>query len=293
MRLFLTHIDTPYRILREGLPFCDDRLMVSSHDIEAFDEVRAVCALWCDKRLADKEGWHEVRRMRACIKGALDTLPHILSLEDGRVLGDMPLNRLKELYDDGCRILTPHWQGVNRLGGAHNTDIGLTLYGRHVLSAAMEMGFIVDLSHASDKSAHEILCLAKQYRTAVVATHSNFRAVTPHTRNLPDDICHGIVESGGFIGVSLVPSHVGHTRDISALLLHIDYAVTKGYREALCLGTDFDGTDELIVPLLRAADLHLLSDAMQRSGYDDFIVNSLFYSNAARFFNHHCPCLFR
>ncbi len=292
MRLFLTHVDTPYRMYRENLSFRDPHLMLSEKDTSQ-NEIRAICAFWCDKHLSDEHGWRENRMMRAHIKGKMTSLSATYAIEDARILGDRPLTRLRELYDDGVRILTPHWQGVNRLGGAHDTDIGLTSYGRQVLSAAMEMGMVIDLSHASDNSARETLSLAKYYHAPVIASHSNFRMVTPHTRNLTDEIAYGICESGGIIGLCLVPAHVGLTRDLNGLCMHIAYAQRLGLLNALSLGTDFDGTEELISPLKHAADLTLLSDILRAHDMSDELIDSVFFSNAARVFDRRFPCLFR
>ncbi len=290
MHLFLTHIDTPYRMYREALPFCDHRLMLSRNDLTAFDSVRAVCALWCDHRLTDEEGWRENRAMRASIKGSMAPLKYLLSVEDARILGETPLARLGELWDDGVRVITPMWRGVNRLGGAYDTSVGLTSYGRGVLAAAMERGFLLDISHASDESARNILELASRYRTPVLATHSNFRAVCPHPRNLSDDIADAVAACGGLIGISLVPDHVGGKRDIPSLLTHLRYAYTRGLGETLCLGTDLDGTDSLIAPLTSAKDLVLLADAMCDENISIQEVHALFFTRAQHFFNHRFPC---
>ncbi len=290
MRLFLTHVDTPYRIYHEGLPFDDCRLMLSASDLNAFDEVHAVTAFWCDKRLTDEEGWRENRRMRAHAKGIFP-FSHISAVEDARILADSPLVRLSELYDDGVRVIAPFWQGVNRFGGAHDTDIGLSSYGRHVLSSAMEMGMVIDLSHASDRSARDILCLARTFHAPVMASHSNFRSVASHTRNLPDDIAVGIAESGGVIGLCLVPAHVGMTRDIPALQAHIAHARSIGIHAALCIGSDFDGTDTLIPPMTSCKHLFLLADAMRTAGDEDSLIDHLFYQTAQNFFARCFPCL--
>ncbi len=289
MQLFLTHVDTPYRMYHEGLPFTDTHLMLSEGDLSAFPSLTAVCAFWCGRQLTDEEGWLENRRMRAFIKGKLSTLKHIFSIEDARILGDSPLKRLSELWDDGIRVITPMWQGVNRLGGGYDTDVGLTSYGRHTLAAAMERGMLPDISHASDTAAKEILKLARQYRTPVLATHSNFRRVRHHLRNLTDALAYKVAESGGLIGLCLVPAHVGGEGDIPALLAHYKHGRALGLGEALCLGTDLDGTDALIKPLERASDLALLATEISDTTNTD--PAPLFYRNAARLFGKYIPSL--
>ncbi len=294
MRLFLTHVDTPYRMYREGLAFSDTRLMLSAWDMLDGTHVSAICALWCDHRLDDHAAWRENRLMRVDAKCKLrgTSLSYTFSLEDARLLGDAPTKRLSELYDDGVRFITPMWRGVNRLGGAFDTSVGLTDYGRAVIASAMEMGILIDLSHASDESACEILTLAKHYRRAVCATHSNFRSVTPHPRNLTDKIAVGIAESGGFIGLCLVPEHVGGEQDINALIAMYVHGQTMGLGDILTIGSDFDGTDRLISPLEHASDLRLVMDAMLDGGFSKDEIEGLFCENALRIISHHFPCLF-
>ncbi len=294
MRLYLTHVDTPYRMYRENLDFSDRRLMLCASDADVFDPLFAVCAFWCDRRLEDEAAWQENRRMRVDAKCKLhhSCITCLFSVEDARLLGEKPLTRLNELYDDGVRLLTPMWQGVNRLGGAHDTNVGLTTYGKRVICAAMEMGMLIDLSHASDESAEDIFALASHYHMPVCATHSNFRGITPHTRNLSDTHARKIAESGGFIGLCLVPSHVGGTRDLTALIHMYEHGCSLGLGDCMALGSDFDGTDELITPLTCAADLSLLADAMAQTGYTPSDIEKLFYLNAAEFFSRRFPLFF-
>ncbi len=294
MRLFLTHVDTPYRMHSERMSFSDPRLMLSASDLAAYDEVTAICAYWCDHRLSDEEGWQNNLDMRADAKEKLagSGLRHFYSVEDARIVGGDPLLRLKELYEAGVRVLTPMWYGVNRLGGAFNTDVGLTDDGRYILSAAMEMGIVPDISHANETSAGEILTLAKAYHTPVLATHSCFHALSPHPRNLSDRVALRVAESGGMIGLCLLPEHVGMNMDLAALLAHYKHAEQLGIVSSVCLGTDLDGTDTLVTPLKNASDLRLFADYMRENGYDDIRIDDLFYNIAHSFFSRRYPEFF-
>ena len=83
------------------------------------------------------------------------------------------IENLKKLYDMGVRFLTLVWAGECSLGGAHDTDIGLTDFGYEVLNGCFELGIVPDVSHASDVMFWQVYEEAKRRGKPFVATHSN------------------------------------------------------------------------------------------------------------------------
>ena len=73
-----------------------------------------------------------------------------LAVEGANLLGGDIL-RLDKLYSDGVRFLTLVWKGTSCIGGAWDTDEGLSSFGREVVKRCSELGIVVDLSHASHK----------------------------------------------------------------------------------------------------------------------------------------------
>jgi membrane dipeptidase len=134
--------------------------------------------------------------------------------------------------------LTHH--GANRFGGGNATGGGLTADGKHLLGDLDGRGIAVDLSHASDGLAHDILDHIDRRRLdiPVLASHSNFRVVRDHPRNLPDDLALEIIGRGGVIGINLLREFIDPA-DPAALEAHIRHGVSLGGVNALCLGADF------------------------------------------------------
>jgi len=72
----------------------------------------------------------------------------------------------------------------------------------------------------------------------MVASHSCCGALNPHIRSKPDEVLKAIVDTGGLIGICSIPEFLGRTRDIAAMLDHIDYVVKKYGADHVAIGTD-------------------------------------------------------
>ena len=160
------------------------------------------------------------------------------------------LEKLHALHEKQVRFITLTWNFSNCIASGcavtgTDNDKGLTDYGREFVKECGRLGIAVDLSHASVNTMRDVLETAEG---PVFATHSNFRAVCDHVRNLPDDVAEGIVEKGGFIGLNtylpFVRSGIGFDQyDPEMLFDHIDHAIKKGFDKNLGFGFDIDGVE--------------------------------------------------
>jgi membrane dipeptidase len=275
----------------EHLSFSDESLHVSLQQLAAFERAVLTFAFWSDRRLTDEAAWDFYRAMRRDTAEKCAALPAsvslIYSMEDARPLARRTEERLDILWRDGVRILTPLWRGVTSLGGSYDTDRPLSPLGVEVVRAAMERGFLLDLSHASRESAHEILALADASGVPVCASHSDFYSVCPHPRNLTDEEALGIARRGGIIGLSFVPSHLGGDESIHALLRHIRHGLSLGLAKHMALGSDYDGTDRLPRGMSHGVtDLPALAQGFRQAGLPEGLLEDLFYKNAERSLTH-------
>ena len=284
MNLWILHADTPYRMYREHRYFSDPALHINNAELAAFGETRVAMAFWADHRLNDNAAWEAFLAMRAdaCRKlRSAKNLSFLFCVEDLRILLPDPLPRLCRLQDEQIRILTPFWQGENRLGGAYDSSAPLSQEGKELLNAALSLGFLLDVSHAGHRSFWGIAEAARSHRVPLLATHSNFSAVCPHTRNISDAEALAVKASDGLIGLSLVPAHLGNPADESALLRHIDHGLTLGLEDTLALGCDFDGTDSLACGFSGVSDLFPLYRRLAKR-YDTHFLSKLYFENAER-----------
>jgi membrane dipeptidase len=182
--------------------------------------------------------------------------------------------------------LTLMWGGKSIIGGSHDTDEGLTDFGRAVVKRCFELGIVPDISHASARSADEILTLAEAAGRPVMASHSNAHAVYGHSRNLRDEHFKRLIALDGIAGINLCAHHVKDCSEVYTrpedLLPHIEHFLALGGENHVCIGGDLDGAS-LPAGMTNVADVAILADRMKDKGYDDTLIRRIFGENALHF----------
>ena len=160
----------------------------------------------------------------------------------GGLFADSP--ELTSLYASGLRMLGIAWD-KNELcassGEVGGDDYGLTPDGVDLVRKCDEMKIIIDISHISDRGFWDLCDASKR---PFVATHSNFRAICNHRRNLTDAMARELLRRGGIVGINLYPPHLQKEggADINDIIRHIDYGLSILGEDAVALGLDIDGT---------------------------------------------------
>jgi len=137
------------------------------------------------------------------------------------------------------------WNDENRFGGGNATQVGLKPDGLELLRWMAGKKIAIDLSHTSDRLAEDIL---KEAITPV-ASHSNFRVIADHPRNLPDAIAREIGARGGVIGLNFVRVFLGK-QGPEDFLRQLEHAEKLGLLDCLCFGADFFA-DQVLPPELQ------------------------------------------
>jgi membrane dipeptidase len=149
---------------------------------------------------------------------------------------------LNALYMFGVRHATLTWNEQNDLatGVKGDPNRGLTKYGVEAVKRLEQLGMIVDVSHANEKSFWDI-CEATT--RPIIASHSNCRALCSAPRNLTDAQLKAIAEKGGVVGLNAFSDFVSDTkeeRDIEHLANHMDHMVEVMGIDHVGFGFDFD-----------------------------------------------------
>lgn len=163
-------------------------------------------------------------------------------------------------------------------------QFGLAQAGRELVRRAAALGIPVDVSHASDLATREVVALARETKSVVIATHSNARAVTHVPRNLADAELRAIAETGGVIGVNFHSRFLakGRRATLDDVVRHIRYLVRTVGEDHVALGSDFEGDILPPVGLEDVRALPALGRALERSGLSRDAVARVFGINALR-----------
>ena len=205
----------------------------------------------------------------------------LMSIEEGGVLGG-DLDKLKQAYQDGVRLITLTWNYPNGLGEPHcgEQHKKLTPKGIEFVEAMQDLGIIVDCSHLNDAGTEQ---LGDILDVPFVASHSNAREVTAHTRNLPDNLIKLIANKGGVIGLNFGQAFLGISpmSRIEDIVKHGLYLINKGGEDVIALGTDFDGIKPN-TEIKDASEMYRLYDAFKEAGLSVEQCEKLFWKNADR-----------
>jgi len=301
LSLFDLHCDTPYEMFRQKQSLDRNHLAVSLQEAEPFERYVQVMAFWTESDLSDAEGWQRFLQMhqnllsdaavangraritRTYSNSLSDQRSLILAVEDARIL-ENDLSRVDILKELGVRILTPLWANNSCIGGAHNTQNGLTVFGKKALRKALSNGILLDISHASVRAAQEIAELCKESQRPILATHSNAYEICPVSRNLHNEQIRQIIDSDGLIGLNLYQGFIKQTKKptLDDLLFHIEHFLTLGAIDHLCIGGDMDGCD-LLDEIPKLSALPRLAEKLLQKNYPERLIHKFFFENADRF----------
>ncbi len=231
---------------------------------------------------------------------AADKRSAMLTVEEaGCCKGNLAV--LRQLYALGVRMMSLTWNHPNEIANpntaptdaahvwpcAPNVETGLTEQGFAFVAEMERLKMIADVSHLSDKGFWDMIdCTTRPF----VASHSNCRALSPHCRNLTDEMIVALANRGGIAGlnycagfldckdnekdcqntVALMAKHAAHFKKIGGVAL-------------LALGSDFDGIEKM-TEIQHCGDLPMLERALRAEGFTEAEMEAIFYRNAMRFF---------
>lgn len=134
---------------------------------------------------------------------------------------------LVKLYELGVRSINPVWNEKNKFGSGTRYSGGLTELGKKLIEKAVDLGIMIDVSHANEETFWDIIELVSKLRLEgkkgfVFASHSNCRDLFDeqvnmlgfnqdeinlakkeifYKRNLTDDQLLAIKNLDGMIGI--------------------------------------------------------------------------------------------
>jgi membrane dipeptidase len=182
----------------------------------------------------------------------------MIGLEGGHAI-ENSLGALRAFYDLGARYMTlTHSSNIDWADSCCEEPEhgGLTRFGEEVVREMNRMGMLVDLSHVGFHTMHQALDVAEG---PVIFSHSSAHAVTPHPRNVPDDVLRRMADNGGVVMVTFVTVFVNRdlmeyqalpperrtgpepVATLDDVVAHIEHVRRVAGIDHVGIGSDFDG----------------------------------------------------
>ena len=218
------------------------------------------------ERLADQEGWTRVDSPLEAEEGKVKIL---LSIEGGEIF-EGSVERVREFYDRGIRMVALTWNNENEIGysAKSGSKEGIKPRGWDILREMAALRMAADTSHLNEAGFWDLI---DRHSQPPMASHSCAKALCPHFRNLSDEQIRAMAARGGWIGVNFYPRFLredgkASVRDIAD---HIDHMCQLGAQKNVGFGSDFDGIEYTPVDCTSPADIPAILEELRRRGYGE------------------------
>lgn len=304
------HCDTAYRMIEEGKNITDSNLKANLNNIKAGNAMAQFFAMfiekdqvedsfkYCNKMLLNfkKEiskhedtielcrNFDDLKRVKASGK-----IGAFLTIEEGDALKGN-LDNLRYFKEEGISLVTLTWNFENDLGYPNvafvNKDKGLKEKGIEAVEEMNRFGMLIDVSHLSDGGFFDV---AKYSKMPFIASHSNARVMTNHSRNLTDEMIKILANKGGVTGINFCNAFLSkgsnplddEVATIENMVRHIKHIRNIGGIEVIGIGSDFDGIENE-VEIKNSSEMNKLAFALQKEGFVESEIEKIFYGNALR-----------
>ncbi|MGE5632318.1 MAG: dipeptidase [Caulobacteraceae bacterium] len=222
-------------------------------------------------------------------------IPIVLGMEGLSGLGGNA-SLISMLYKLGIRHASLTWNEENEFATgvtSANTNRGITEQGIKVLKMMEELGMIVDVSHANEKTFWDIY---EHTEKPFIASHSNVYKLCSVPRNLKDEQIKAIAQRGGVIGINAWPDFVDKENpNLEKLAGHIDYIAELVGIDHIGFGFDFcdfltgdttgsfqQGETVSSNDIEDATKIPKLIELLQKKGYKTQDIEKIAYKNMER-----------
>jgi membrane dipeptidase len=208
----------------------------------------------------------------------------VVAMEDAAPLEGDP-GAFEQWYQRGVRSVGLTWNHANEFAGGIETPTqGLTARGRTLVRRFAELGVMLDLAHASERTWRDVL----EEGVPFSVTHAGCRSVCDHPRNLADWQLEALAERGGVLGMmglAFVVDPAAPT--LRRWIDHFDHAVAVMAIEHVGLGADFvdpihDNAGFGLEAFTGPDDFPALVSALRARGYEDEPLDAILSGNWLR-----------
>lgn len=309
MRFIDFHCDTPSIMLKEGVGIFKNDLKVDIEKLRKGEALAQFFALFIDKE-EGKDTYSYCKEMLKNFKRELkenskyislckniedleraekdNKIGAFITIEEGDALkGNLDI--LREFKKEGVSLITLTWNYINDLGYPNYEfkyrDRGLTKRGIEFVEEMNALDMLIDVSHLSDKGFYDAI---KYSKSPIIASHSNSREKTNHSRNLTDNMIKELGNIGGVTGINFCNAFLKKDFEedmaiasIENMVRHIKHIKNVGGIDVISLGSDFDGIGNE-VEIKDSSKMGLLLKALEKEGFKEEEIEKIYYKNAKR-----------
>ena len=220
-----------------------------------------------------------------------DETAFVMTIEGMCGIHDNVEEKITWLYEKGNRIGSLCWNDQNDLATGNSGDPGrgLSEMGKAAVKKMNELHFIIDVSHANEKTFWDILETSSQ---PIIATHSNAKRKCFVERNLTDQQIRALAYKGGLIGLNACNHFIDEKKenqDARHLASHARYiADLVGVQHVAC-GFDFgayygaDGDHDIYGP----SQAQNFVEGLKAEGFNAQEIEDICYRNVLNFLKKH------
>jgi membrane dipeptidase len=237
----------------------------------------------------------------------------ILSFESVVMLGE-DVKRIAIFRGLGVRIMQLSYNTASPFGTGvlGDSSAGLTPLGRKAVEAMNASGVAIDISHANERTALDVLAASA---APPLITHAGCAAIHPHPRNKSDALLRAVADKGGAVGIFSLPylvaspkqpalddylAHLTHAlsvcgedhvgigtdgslpaRDTSPAALEAFRAQEEQRRKAGVAAPEDDGRPHLVLGLNTPRRSEIIADALLKAGYSSRVAEKVLGRNLA------------
>lgn len=190
---------------------------------------------------------------------------------------------LEELKNLNPFSVSLTWNFDNRFAGGTFGKSGLTEFGKFSIQYLEKNGVIIDTAHLNRKSFREFSQLTKK---PIFNSHCNIYSIFNHKRNLLDKGIKRIIETNGYMGITLYEKFIKR-KEINSydIALQFNYLIEKFGVSNFGFGTDFFGINDTSLPadIENYNDLNIVAEHLMGFGYRIKDIKALMSKNFSNF----------
>lgn len=205
----------------------------------------------------------------------------LLAIEDLEFINNMTdLQKLLSLKPFSIGLT---WNFANQFAGGAFSDNGLTPFGKNTIKLIESKNVFIDTAHMSKQSFNDFVEMSK---FPIFNSHSNIYALKKHRRNLSNNQIKKIVDTNGFLGITIYDEFISKEKITSEdIAKQFDYLVKKFGANNLGLGTDLYGisSNHLPTDLDNYGKIENLIFELKKLSYKDTVIEKLIFKNFENF----------